>query len=94
MIAAMAEHYNITIRGRVQGVFFRVSTQREASRLGLTGFVRNEADGGVYVEVEGEQADIDKLLLWIRRGGPPHGWVNDVDIEVGDIENFNRFEIR
>ena len=90
----MAEHYNITIKGRVQGVFFRVSTQREASRLGLTGFVRNEADGNVYVEVEGEQADIDKLLLWIRKGGPPQGWVNDVDIEQGEIENFNRFEIR
>jgi acylphosphatase len=90
----MAEHFNITVKGRVQGVFFRVSTQREASRLGLTGFVRNEADGGVYVEVEGEQADIDKLLLWIRRGGPPQGWVNDLDIEVGEIENFTRFEIR
>lgn len=90
----MAEHYNITISGRVQGVFFRVSTQREASRLGLTGFVNNEADGSVYVEAEGEQADIDKLLLWIRRGGPPQGWVNDVNVEAGKIENFTHFEIR
>ena len=90
----MAEHYNITIRGRVQGVFFRVSTQREASRLGLTGFVRNEVDGNVYVEVEGEQVVIDKLLAWIGKGGPPQGWVNDIDIETGEIENFTRFEIR
>ena len=90
----MAEHYKITVGGRVQGVFFRVSTQREASRLGLTGFVRNESDGNVYLEVEGEQDVIDKLLLWIRRGGPPQGWVNDVDIEAGEMGNFNRFEIR
>jgi acylphosphatase len=90
----MAEHYNITVKGRVQGVFFRVSTQREASRLGLAGFVRNESDGNVYLEVEGEQDLIDKLLTWIRRGGPPQGWVNDVDIETGEIESFNHFEIR
>ena len=90
----MAEHYNITVKGRVQGVFFRVSTQREASRLGLAGFVRNESGGNVYLEVEGEQDLIDKLLTWIRRGGPPQGWVNDVDIKAGDLENFNRFEIR
>ena len=90
----MAEHYNITVKGRVQGVFFRVSTQREASRLGLAGFVRNESGGNVYLEVEVEQDLIDKLLTWIRRGGPPQGWVNDVDIKAGDLENFNRFEIR
>ena len=90
----MAEHYNIIVKGRVQGVFFRVSTQREASRLGLTGFVHNESNGNVYLEVEGEQAEIDKLIAWIRKGGPPQGWVNDVDIEIGVLENFNRFEIR
>lgn len=90
----MTKHYNIKVRGRVQGVFFRVSTQKEASRLGLAGFVCNEADGSVYIEVEGEQDIIDKLLLWIRRGGPPQGMVNDVEIESGVIENFNRFEIR
>jgi acylphosphatase len=90
----MAEHYNIKVKGRVQGVFFRVSTQREASRLGLAGFVRNEPDGSVYLEVEGEQNIIDKLLVWIRKGGPPQGWVNDVDIESAALENFTRFEIR
>lgn len=90
----MANHYKIKVSGRVQGVFFRVSTQREASRLGLTGFVRNEPDGSVYVEVEGEHEIIDKLLTWFRKGGPPQGWVNDLDIEAGTMENFNRFEIR
>jgi len=90
----MAKHYNIKISGRVQGVFFRVSTQREASRLGLAGFVRNEPDGSVYVEVEGEADVIDKLLTWLRKGGPPQGMVNDVDIEAGVLTDFTRFEIR
>jgi len=90
----MTKHYNIKVWGRVQGVFFRVSSQKEASRLGLAGFVRNESDGSVYIEVEGEQNIIDKLLLWIRRGGPPQGMVNDVDIEQGSIEDFTHFEIR
>jgi acylphosphatase len=89
----MVKHYNITVSGRVQGVFFRVSTQREASRLGLSGFVRNEPDGSVYLEVEGAQDIIDKLLTWLRKGGPPQGMVNDVDIEAGELERFNRFEI-
>ena len=90
----MAAHYNIRARGIVQGVFFRVSTQREASRLGLKGFVRNEADGSVYVEVEGGQAQIDKLLEWIRRGGPRQGRVDNIEMESGGVENFTRFEIR
>ena len=90
----MVKHYNIKVNGRVQGVFFRVSTQREASRLGLAGFVRNEADGSVYVEVEGEQEIIDKLLAWISHGGPPQGRVDEVDIEAGALADFTRFEIR
>ncbi|RLD19956.1 MAG: acylphosphatase [Bacteroidetes bacterium] len=90
----MPLHYNITIVGRVQGVFFRVSTQKEAIRLGLTGFVRNESSGNVYVEVEGEKETIDKLTLWIRLGGPPRGEVNDVEIEDGEMKNFTHFEIR
>ena len=90
----MAKHYNIKVSGRVQGVFFRVSTQREASRLGLAGFVRNEPDGSVYIEVEGEQDVIDKLLTWLRKGGPPQGMVNEVDLEAGALINFTRFEIR
>jgi acylphosphatase len=90
----MPLHYNITITGRVQGVFFRVSTQKEAIRLGLFGFVRNEPNGNVYVEVEGEKETIDKLTLWIRLGGPPRGEVNDIEIEDGEMKNFTHFGIR
>ena len=89
----MALHFNITISGRVQGVFFRVSTEKEAIRLGLTGFVRNQHNGNVYLEVEGEREIIEKLLVWIRLGGPPRGAVNDVEIVEGDLVNFKSFQI-
>jgi len=90
----MHKHYKITVRGIVQEVFFRVSTSRQASKLKLLGFVRNEPDGSVYIEVEGEQASIDQLITWIRAGGPPSGQVNDLIINQGNIENYKRFEIR
>ena len=90
----MIPHYNVKVEGRVQGVFFRVSTQKEAVRLGLKGFVRNEYDGSVYIEVEGNQEKIDRLLTWIGLGGPPQGEVHNYDCDEGDFRNFRSFEIR
>ena len=87
-------HYKITVRGLVQGVFFRVSTKRKAQELGLTGFVHNQADGSVYIEVEGEQNAIDRLLAWLRAGGPSHARVDEVDINTGELQNMEMFEIR
>jgi len=87
-------HFNIKVEGRVQGVFFRVSTQKEALRLGLKGFVRNEYDGSVYIEVEGEQRKIDQLLQWIRLGGPPRGEVFNYECNEGEYREFKSFEIR
>ena len=49
----MIKHFDITVQGKVQGVWFRDSTMKEAKRLGINGFVRNEPDGSVYVEAEG-----------------------------------------
>ncbi|MBL4736088.1 MAG: acylphosphatase, partial [Flavobacteriales bacterium] len=57
-------HYKIRIEGKVQGVWFRASTRDEAGRLGLRGFVRNEPDGSVYAEVEGEENEINEFVKW------------------------------
>lgn len=56
------------VRGRVQGVYFRASTQREARRLGLTGWVRNRPDGSVEVVAEGEEVQIRELYGWAQKG--------------------------
>lgn len=65
------------VRGRVQGVGYRVFALREASRLGLGGFVANEADGSVRVVAEGERADLEALLERLEEG-PPAGFVDRV----------------
>jgi acylphosphatase len=90
----MNPHYNIRVEGRVQGVFFRVSTQKEAIRLGLKGFVRNENDGSVYVEVEGPEDKIKQLLTWIGLGGPPRGEVFHYETTEADFVGFESFEIK
>jgi acylphosphatase len=66
------------IRGRVQGVYFRASTQREARRLGLTGWVRNRPDGSIEILAEGEEAAIRELYGWAQKG-PTAARVERVD---------------
>lgn len=58
----------IRVSGRVQGVFFRASTQETAQRLGVNGIVRNEPDGSVYIEAEGEAPALDQFTAWCRQG--------------------------
>jgi acylphosphatase len=71
------------ITGRVQGVWFRASAEREAARLGVVGFARNERDGSVTVEAEGSPAAVGAMEAWCRIG-PPRAEVTAV--EVTDVE--------
>ncbi len=59
---------HIVVYGRVQGVFFRASTQREARRLGLTGWVKNRPDGSVEIVAEGDEDQVKDLLAWAQHG--------------------------
>jgi acylphosphatase len=75
------------ITGRVQGVWFRGWTQKEARKRGLKGWVRNEADGSVTALLYGPRSAVDDMLraLW---QGPPAAKVSDVETypdETGDI---------
>jgi acylphosphatase len=65
------------VRGRVQGVGYRVFALREASYLGLAGFVANEPDGSVRVIAEGPRDDLEALLERLGEG-PPAGFVDRV----------------
>jgi len=82
------------LRGRVQGVWFRSSTREEALRLGLTGWVRNLPDGRVEFVAEGDEAALEDLVAWCRRGGPPMGRVDDLDLanETPTL-GFTTFEV-
>ncbi|MCB0495024.1 MAG: acylphosphatase [Cyclobacteriaceae bacterium] len=82
----------IKVTGRVQGVFFRASTRDKAVELGLYGFVRNEPDGSVYMEVQGDRKN--ELVAWVKAGGPPLGRVDEMTMEEGEDMDFSTFEVR
>jgi acylphosphatase len=63
----------------VQGVAYRASTRHEATKLGLSGWVRNCADGSVELEAQGPADVIDALIAWCRRG-PSLAKVTSVDV--------------
>jgi acylphosphatase len=90
----MDRHYDIRVTGRVQGVFFRASAKAEASRLSLRGFVRNEEDGSVYAEAEGDRESLERFVAWCRRG-PAHARVDDVTVEARSrVEGYRDFMVR
>ncbi len=66
------------VHGMVQGVGFRYSTQREGEKLGLTGYARNLDDGSVEVVACGEAGQVEKLLAWLKAGGPRSARVDKV----------------
>ena len=81
----------IRVHGRVQGVFFRASAQREARRLGLTGWVKNRKDSTVELMAEGEETGIKDFIAWAQHG-PSAARVEKVDVRwrsfVGDFFDF------
>lgn len=86
----MVKHWNIRVFGEVQGVFFRYSAKEKAEELGIRGFARNESDGSVYIEAEGEEDATRKFLGWCR-GGPSSAKVAKIEASEGELKNFNEF---
>jgi acylphosphatase len=85
----------LLVRGRVQGVWYRGAMQERAEQLGVTGWVRNQRDGAVEAEVEGDRATVQTLIAWAHEG-PPSARVSEVVVEWIDpkAEPRNGFEIR
>lgn len=82
---------HLVVRGRVQGVYFRASAQREARQLGLTGWVKNRNDGAVELVAEGEEDQVKDLLAWAQNG-PATARVDRVETRwrsyTGEFPNF------
>ncbi len=76
--------------GRVQGVFFRASTQQQARRLGICGYAKNLSDGRVEVLAIGTVENVTTLIAWLDHG-PPTAHVERVeviDVSTADIDEF------
>jgi acylphosphatase len=81
------------IEGRVQGVWFRESTRREAVTLGITGYAENKPDGSVEVLACGDPAALDRLADWLAVG-PPAARVARVAGSAAECEAPRAFETR
>ena len=86
------KHFNIRVKGRVQGVGFRYSALKAAKSYKIIGFVRNEADGSVYIEAEGDEFNLELFLEWCRRGSG-FGRVDDVVYTESNLQGFEEFRI-
>lgn len=88
----MIKHFNIRVYGHVQAVFFRYSAKQKAEELSIKGFVRNERDGSVYIEAEGEEKNLYNFLDWLNKG-PKLAKVERVDMEEEHKKGYNVFDI-
>ena len=86
-----AQRLKAVVKGEVQGVGFRWAVQRQAGRLGLTGYAENLPDGSVRVEAEGDPARLDQLEAYLRQG-PRWAEVESLDVQrlpaTGEFRGF------
>jgi acylphosphatase len=83
---------DVTVQGRVQGVSFRYYAQKEAGRLGVHGWVRNEPDGSVLAHVEGEADAVNDMVVWLRHG-PRAAHVRECAVRGAAPTGTGSFEI-
>ncbi len=78
------------VSGRVQGVWFRASTKREAEALGLTGYVRNLPDGRVEAMICGSDDAVEKMQAWLRHG-PERAEVTSLEVTEVSLGKYSSF---
>jgi len=82
--------YKINIKGDVQGVGFRWNAANAARNLGITGYVKNQPDGSVYIEAEGYREQLNYYVRWCKNGP---GYVEEVKTETFPPEGYTEFGI-
>ena len=83
----------VVVHGRVQGVFFRDTARREASRHGVSGWVRNTPEGTVEAELEGEREAVETVVGFAEEA-PPAAQVNRVEVFEEKVEGLAEFKTR
>jgi acylphosphatase len=83
----------VVVHGRVQGVFFRDTTEREASRLGVSGWVRNTPEGTVEAVFEGDPDTVERMVSFCKEG-PGSADVDRVEVFEEEPEGLSDFAVR
>ncbi|MCC8425229.1 acylphosphatase [Mucilaginibacter sp. UR6-11] len=86
------KHFDITVKGKVQGVAYRASTKAVADQLGIRGTIKNEPSGDVLIEAEGDPLMLELFLDWCREG-PQDAEVTTVESNEGELKNYRNFEV-
>ena len=84
---------HVIVHGQVQGVGFRYSAREQAIRRDVTGFVRNQADGSVEVDLEGTDASVASMLEWLKVG-PWGAEVSSLTVTEREPTGHSGFDIR
>lgn len=88
----MVKHLDITVKGKVQGVYYRASTKAVADQLGVKGFVQNQPDGSVFISAEADNATLEMFLDWCHEG-PQDAEVSTVESNEAELKNYRNFEV-
>lgn len=88
----MIKSVSILVSGSVQGVFFRASTKAKADELGIVGIVRNEPNGQVSIEAEGEEEPLLLFERWCKQG-PPVASVEKLEVLGASVKGYKDFRI-
>ena len=83
----------VLVSGRVQGVFYRATCEREARAAGVSGWVRNCPDGRVEAVFEGSPDAVERMVAWVARG-PRRARVDDVEVYDEPVEGLQGFTVR
>ncbi|MEQ7800859.1 acylphosphatase [Pedobacter sp. ASV1-7] len=86
------KHLDIKITGKVQGVSFRAVTKVVADQMGIRGMIRNEKDGSVYIEAEGDDTLLEVFMDWCNEG-TDRAKIENVTSTPGVVKNYKDFEI-
>jgi acylphosphatase len=84
---------HVFVSGRVQGVGYRINTERQARQLHLQGWVRNLRDGRVEAVFEGTASDVTQMIAWCRQG-PISASVKEVEVVYNPPQGHAGFEIK
>lgn len=85
--------FHVRVTGLVQGVFFRAWTAEQATKLRVSGWVRNAADGSVEAHLEGEKWSVQQLIDLLHQG-PPSAKVAQVTVDEAESTRADRFEVQ